>query len=256
MQPLSAGKGGAWSEKLMLPLIHPSSLPLLHQTWPQHSFSLCYLLPQSFSQAYIQRHRQVHVYLHRYTLLSIHIHTDRLNVCLGLNKVIFKFYIWEINWPMVIYALPELDLRLESSLLPLQKGRYTGNQQATAQIFCWACAYIPSPRGWRSKTTDNLPPSSLLQSTTSPPSATELAALWTLLFLKPAELSGLLKHYFNGDSDIQTIPSPSSKLPLGALTAFALRMLQQLTDFLFQYDWCVQGLLPSRRKDNSYICEM
>lgn len=49
----------------------------------------------------------------------VYTHTYKQTECkqtlpLGLNKVIFKFYIWEINWPTIIYALPELDLRPES----------------------------------------------------------------------------------------------------------------------------------------------
>lgn len=69
------------------------------------------------------------------------------------------------------------------------------------------------------------------------------------LFLRPAKPSGLLNNCFYSDRDTNTIPIPSSTLPAGALTAFSLSMLQQLTDFLFQYDCCVKGLLPTRRKE-------
>lgn len=41
-----------------------------------------------------------------------------------------------------------------------------------------------------------------------PQTATELAALWVFLLLKPEEQLGILNNYFCDDSDIQTILRP------------------------------------------------
>jgi hypothetical protein len=41
----------------------------------------------------------------------------------------------------------------------------------------------------------------------------------------------------------------------GEFTAFALRMVQELINFLLQYEWHVKSLLSARRKENPHPCE-
>ena len=72
--------------------------------------------------------------------------------------------------------------------------------------------------------------------------------MWVFLLLKPKEQLGIFNNRFCNDSTIQTILGPQSKLPAGEFTAFARRMLQQLTDFLFQYDCHFKRTTPSEEK--------
>lgn len=96
-------------------------------------------------------------------------------------------------------------------LLLLWGWRHTGSDQSHRVDPKQGLACIPCPQPQRteeSKSWSALFPTPLFIQPHHPRTATELAASWVFLLLKPEEQLGILNNYFCDDGDIQTILGP------------------------------------------------